>query len=150
MATSSIPAAIDGLLSILGAASGLRGVMILDGEPTTNTAKDFVAVGFSGDDGGEAVGGQQAPATIGNLRRSETYDIHCLISAWNGGSSMKTVRDRAFTLFAAIEDAVRTGGTLGGAVIFADITQTSFSQYQTEQGAVADLAFDVSVKANRI
>lgn len=149
MATSSIPAAIDGLLGLLRASSALRNVEIIDGEPTTNTPKEFIAVAFA-EDGGEVVSGQQAPATLGNLRRSESFDIACFVSAWNGGTVMKTVRDRAFALYAAVEDAVRTGGTLGGSVIFADISQESFAQYQTEQGAVADISFTVAVKINRI
>lgn len=149
MATSSIPAAIDGLLALLRASSELRGVEIVDGEPTTNTPKDFIAVGYA-EDGGEVVSGQQAAATIGHLRRSETFDITCFVSAWNGSTSMKSVRDRAFALYAGVENAVRTGGTLGGSVIFADIAQESFAQYQSDQGAIADITFTVSVKINRI
>ena len=149
MATSSIPAAIDGLLGLLRASAGLRGVEIIDGEPTTNTPKEFIAVAFT-EDGGEVVSGQQASVTMGNLRRSETFDISCFVSTWTGSTSAKTVRDRAFDLYAAVENAVRTGGTLGGSVIFADIAQESFSQYQTDQGAVADISFTVAVKINRI
>ena len=149
MATSSIPAAIDGLLGLLRASADLRGVEIIDGEPTTNTPKEFIAVAFA-EDGGEVVSGMQVVATIGNLRRSETFDISCFVSAWTGSTATKVVRDRAFDLYAAVENAVRAGGTLGGSVIFADISQESFAQYQTDQGAVADIAFTVAVKINRI
>lgn len=148
MATSSISNALAGLITILKASSGLRGVDIIDGQPTTNTPKDYVAVGYA--ESGAAISGGQEPATLGNLRRSETYDIACQVSAWNGNTDMATVRDRAFTLFGSVETAVRNDATLDGAVIFADIGTIDVSQYQTEQGAVVDIDFTVAVKIVRI
>lgn len=148
MATSTIPAAIDGLITVLSASTALTGVLILDGPPGPNTPKDYVAVGYA-EDGG-SVQGQQAPAGLGNLRRSETYDISCQLSSWKGGKDLPSVRARAFELLAAVEDAIRAGATLNGAVIFADITTIAFDQYQTEQGPVATIDFAVTVQAARI
>lgn len=148
MATSTIPAAIDGLIAVLAASPDLKSVKIIDGQPTTETPKDFVAVAYAED--GDAVSGMQEPASLGNLRRSETYEITCMVSAWNGGTVMKSVRDRAFEIFGAVETAVRAGGTLDGSVTFADISRIGLSQYQTEQGAVADIMFSVAVKITRI
>lgn len=148
MATSTISNALAGLIAILRASSGLRGIEIIDGQPTTNTPKDFVAVGYS--ENGAAISGGQEPATLGNLRRSETYDIACQVSAWTGSTDIVAVRERAFTLFAAVETAVRNDATLNGAVIFSDIGSIDVSQYQTEQGAVVDIDFTVAVKIVRI
>lgn len=148
MATSTIPAAIDGLIAVLSASSSLSGIKIFDGQPTIDTPKDFVAVAFT--DEGQAVSGRQEPAGLGNLRRSETYEITCMVSAWNGSTVTKKVRDRAFALFAAVETAIRAGGTLNGSVTFADIAQIGVAQYQTEQGAVVDITFTVAVKITRI
>lgn len=142
MSTSVIPAAIDGLLSILASATGLSGVQVVDGQPTTNTAKDVVCVGYT--DEGQAVSFEQAPKALGNLRRDESFEITCMVSAWNGNTIAKTVRDRAFDLFAACETAIRDGATLNGSVIFAEVRSGSVSQYQTDQGAVCDVQFTVA------
>lgn len=148
MATSSIPAAIDGIITLLKAAPGLRGVEVMDGAPTVNTPNDFVAVAFS-EDGGDVVSGYQGILAMGNLLRDESYDISCRVSSWIGGTEMKKVRDRAFDLFAAIETTLQGAMTLDGAVTFAQIAPVSFAQYQTDQGATADLDFAVSVRAAR-
>lgn len=148
MASSSIPYAIDGIIATLKAASGLRGVEILDGEPTTNTPKDFVAVGFA-EDGGDVVSGYQQILAMGNVLRDEQYDVNCRVSAWIGGTDMKKVRDRAFELFAAVESALKSAKTLGDVVTFAQINPVSFAQYQSDQGAIADIDFAVSVRAAR-
>ena len=148
MATSTIPAAIDGIVALLKATNALRGIDILDGAPTTNTPKDFISIGYS-QDGGDVVTGYQQILAMGNLLRDETYEINCLVSAWNGGSDLKVVRDRAFSLFAAIEQTLGGAMTLDGAVTFAQIAPVSFAQYQSDQGAIADLTFAVSARAAR-
>lgn len=148
MSTSSIPEAIDGIIATLKASQGLRGVDIIDGAPTTNTPKDFIAVAYA-EDGGEVVSGVQTILAMGNLLRDESFDVVCRVSAWNGGTDMKKVRDRAFELFAAVETALNSATTLGGAVTFAQIAPVGFAQYQTDQGAVADIDFTVSVRTAR-
>ena len=146
MSTSTIPAAIDGILATLKAATSLRGVDILDGEPTTNTSKDFIAIGYA-EDGGEVVAGDQSLPAMGQLLLDESYEISCKVSAWTGSTTMKIVRDRAFTLFAAVDVALRAAPTLAGAVTFQSISRDSYSQYQTDQGAIADIDFSISVRA---
>ena len=146
MATTTIPAAIDAIIALLRASSDLRGIEIIDGQPTTNTAKDFIAVAFV-EDGGQVVSGYQQMVTMGNMLQDETFDVVCRVSAWNGGTDMKKVRDRAFTLFAGVEKAIRASNTLSSNVLFAYIQPVNYSQYQTEQGAVADLDFSITVRA---
>ena len=145
MSTSTVPDAVDGLLALLTASTALRGVQIIDGQPTQTPTKDVVAVGYAED--GAAITTSQTPRGLGNQRRAETFDIACTISAWTGAMVAKTVRDRAFAIFDACETAIVAGATLGGAVIYAGVTQTSVSQYQTDQGAVCDLVFTVSCES---
>ena len=109
-----------------------------------------VAVGacdMGGEDGGQVVSGYQQMVTMGNMLQDETFDVVCRVSAWNGGTDMKKVRDRAFTLFASVEKAIRASNTLSSNVLFAYIQPVNYSQYQTEQGAVADLDFSITVRA---
>lgn len=149
MATSTIPAAIDGLIDIIAAESSLAGIAIIDGQPTTELPPDYIAIGFA-DEAGEAIVGRQDPATLGNLRRSEVYTIACEISAWTGSTVMKTVRDRAFYILAGVENAVRADGTLHGSVIFGDFGEIQVAQVQTAQGAVVVIRFTIAVKITRI
>lgn len=145
MSTSTIPDAIDGLVALLGASTSLRGVKVFDGQPVTDTPKDFIAVGYAEE--GQAVSFRQEPRGLGNQRRGETFDIACVVSAWNGSTNPKTVRDRAFALYGACETAIRNGATLGASVIFSQIVSGGVSQFQTEQGAVCDIEFTVSAES---
>lgn len=152
MTTSTIPAAIDGLLALCAAEATLAGVLIHDGTPMSDEDAEYVAIGYSdvGDGNVESVSARQEPATLGNLRRSETADINCQVCAWSGDTDMKAVRDRAFELFGGVETAVRSDGTLGGAVIFADIGSYSIRQLQTTTGALVLINFTVVIKITRI
>ena len=149
MATSTIPAAIDGLIDRIAAESSLSGITIIDGQPTTELPPDYIAIGFA-DEAGEAIVGRQDPASLGHLRRSEVYTIACEISAWTGSTVMKTVRDRAFYILAGVENAVRADGTLHGSVIFGDFGEIQVAQVQTAQGAVVVIRFTIAVKITRI
>lgn len=150
MATSTIPAALDNLIAALKSDTFLNSVQIIDGQPTTDLPGDYILVGF-GDDMGSSVSGSQVPASLGNLRRQETFQINCEVSAWQGSTVMKTARDRAFSILARVEDVVRSDATLGGSVSFADFGQMmDVTQIQTQQGAVVTINFNISVKISRI
>jgi hypothetical protein len=150
MSASTIPAAIDGLIAALKTNTQLSSVQVIDGQPTTDLPGDYVLIGF-GDDSGASVSGTQTPASLGNLRRSEQYTINCEVSAWQGSTNMKIVRDRAFQILASVEDVVRSNATFGGAVMFADFGQNiDLNQIQTAQGAVAVIKFTISIKITRI
>ena len=111
---------------------------------------DFIAIGYT-DSGAACVSGAQHAVSLGNLRRDEIYAVQCLISSWTGGISMKSVRDRAFTLMAGVEAAIRGDATLQAAVAVAQFGQTiDYDQTQTDQGAVATIRFTIDVTFNRI
>lgn len=149
MATSTIPATLDSLIAALRARPGLANAVIHDGTPITDEGTDYIAIGWSDEDA-TSVSARQEPATLGNLRRSETYDINCQACAWNGSTDMKLARDTAFALFAEVEDALRTDGTIAGNVIFADIGAYTVRQVQTTGGALVTIDFAIAVKITRI
>lgn len=149
MATSTIPATIDGLVAALQARPDLAGAVVHDGMPMSDDGVDYIAVGWSDEDA-TAVDAQQEPATLGNLRRSETYNIKCQVCAWTGDTTMASARDAAFALFAVVEDTLRADGTIAGNVIFADIGSYSLRQIQSTSGAVVLLDFAVAIKITRI
>lgn len=149
MATSTIPATLDSLIAALRARPGLVNAVVHDGTPITDEGTDYIAIGWSDEDS-SSVTARQESATLGNLRRSETYDINCQACAWDGGTDMKVARDTAFALFAEVEDALRTDGTITGNVIFADIGSYTVRQVQTTGGALVAIDFSIAVKITRI
>lgn len=147
MATSTIPAAIGGLLATLRSAAGLSGVAVYDGPPMTADPADWVAVGYDPTDPLTSVDASQVPASLGNRAREESYEVVCSLASWSGDEDMAARRVRALDLFAAVEAAVRTDITLGGAVRTAQIASYSLTQEQTGQGASAGVRFRVGCSA---
>lgn len=153
MATSRVPAAVDALLAILRASSGLSGVTVVDGPPTTNLSDlDHVFVGYQpGAD--NAVGLAQSFNSAGARTRDEEFTIACYAESRAGGTDMQARRARCFALVAAAEEALRatdaapTAPTLSGAVLWAHVTAGSLVQAQTSDGAVAGVGFTVSCHA---
>jgi hypothetical protein len=149
VATSTIPATLDSLIAALRARPGLVNAVVHDGTPITDEGTDYVAIGWSDEDS-SSVTARQEPATLGNLRRSETYDINCQACAWDGSTDMAVARTTAFALFAEVEDALREDGTIAGNVIFADIGNYTVRQVQTTGGALVAIDFSIAVKITRI
>lgn len=147
MPTSTIPAAIAGLIATLKAAPGLAGVVVHDGPPTTAETPDWVAVGYDPTDPLTSVDASQVPASLGNRAREESYEIACSLAAWSGDEDMAARRVRALDLFAAVEAAVRTDITLGGAVRTAQVASYLLTQEQTQQGASAGVRFRIACSA---
>jgi hypothetical protein len=126
--TSSIPDALDNLITALQARAGLTGVQVREGWESSNLEPEAITIGGDTEDNDDAaVDGDQTPAQLGAQRREETFDIHCEIAVWSGdtdAASMKTVRRRAFTLLGEIEQQLRGpvgDPTLGGAVRYAQL-----------------------------
>lgn len=150
MADSTIPYAIDGLLTLFKTKNGMAKLQIIDGQPTVDLESDYLAIGYSSSLGIPAVSGSQAPYAIGNLRRIETYDIACEASSFNGSFVMKKARDRAFQIFGYVEEVVRADGTLNASIMFGDIGNIQVEQTQTSKGAVCNVNFTISVKITRL
>jgi hypothetical protein len=153
MATSAIPAAIDALLEIVGAAPDLAGVQVIDGPPVGDMSEqDYLSIGWQ-PDSEEAVQMVQDFNAAGARTRDEDFTILCWLDTWTGDSDVKARRDRAFALLAVIEDAIRASGasptapTLNGTVLWAHLTGALLKQANTDQGTRAGIAFTVTCRA---
>ena len=153
MATSRIPAAITALVALWQAAPGLAGVTVVDGPPTSDQSDpDYVYVGWqTGEDAAAEMA--QNFANAGARSRDETFDILCQTDSFTGDADVAARRTRAFQLLAAIEDSLRATGaapsapTLGGAVLWAHLTQARLIQRNTDQGVQVGIAFRISCHA---
>ncbi|MGW7085017.1 hypothetical protein ACWGH2_16215 [Streptomyces sp. NPDC054871] len=153
MATSSVPGAIDALLAILRAVPALAEVEVIDGPPVGDMAdQDLIAIGWS-PEGDQAVVLAQEFNAVGARTRDEDFTISGWIDSWSGDADVAARRARVFELFGVIEMAVRASGpnptapTLGGAVMWAHLTQGVLQQSNTDQGVRAGLTFTVTCHA---
>lgn len=153
MATSRVPAAVDALLAILGAAPGLDGVLVLDGPPWQNfTGQERIYVGWQPSEAPAVTLAQDFNAA-GARTRDEEFTINCYAEAWSGGTDMQPQRARVFELVAVVEAALRAtdaapeAPTLSGTVLWAHVTSGDLAQDQTTDGARASIPFAVSCRA---
>lgn len=153
MATSAAPAAIDALLTILGAAPGLAEARVIDGPPGVNfTERLRIYVGYS-PSSDQAAEIQQSFASAGARRRDEDGLIPCYAEARGGDKDMRLRRNQVYDLLATVENALRgtdaapEAPTLNGAVLWSEVTTGSLVQAQTENGAYAGLGFTVAYRA---
>lgn len=159
VATSTIPAAIDYLVS--AATAAFPKVLVLDGGPRSTdqqSYQDIVAIGWDGDPemATAAADGDQDFATIARaLTRDEDYRIICSILHWDGGESYKAARDGAFAMLAVFEKLLRgyppngTGDTsLGGAVLWSQVSGGNSLNYTSgPNGVGAYVIFHVTCRA---
>jgi len=139
---TAFPAAVDGLLALLRSSADLTGVRIDDGPWLARPAEpDVIAIGWLPTEG-PTVSWVAEPADFNNDR--QVFEVEGLASAWDGGTVMKTVRDRADALLEGIRNALRTDPTLGGAVSRARLNTVSAAQYQTEDGCECAVNFTIN------
>lgn len=162
MATSAIPDALDGLVALCTAATGtgqpLDGVTVYDGPPLESPSEELSLYIGHDEERGRAAGdiygaeGTQEFMAMGGDRK-ETFAIRCAASARSGDTVIKTERDRAFGVMAAVENLIRlhvTGSdiTLGGSVLVSSIGgDIKLMQLQTANGAFAKVTFFVQCLA---
>ncbi|MEV3946976.1 hypothetical protein AB0K57_04840 [Streptomyces halstedii] len=154
MATSAAPAAINGLLTVLTAAPALTDVRVIDGPPPSSTFSepDRLYIGWA--PGAEqAAEISQAFASAGARLRDEDGTISCYLETRAGDEDMALCRARVFELLAGVEAALRatdgapTAPTLGGAVLWSELTTGSLIQENGPDGALAGLVFTVAYRA---
>lgn len=154
--TSRIPAAIDALVSLLTAAIGTT-TNVVDGPPLAwdaissaafAVAEDrwlFIGATPDGDDGAE---GAQDFNAAGAVSRDETFLIHCTAYVFGGDQVVKTRRDDAFGIVAAVEQAIRVDPSLGQTVLYSRVAAvTNYRPAQTEDGSDATVIFAVACRA---
>lgn len=155
MTGSVVPVAIDALVAILSGGS----FTVIDGPGASDENYDSVLfIGVNSSDPTdfiEAAAIDQSWPWLGHQMRDEVSDIHCLASAWTGGTVMKTVRDLVFATFTAVGAAIQTDpslGTVATPITGVNLLQVTglkagnFKETQDQNGALAELSFDIAVK----
>lgn len=160
VATSSIPAAIDYLVS--AATAAFPDVLVLDGGPRSTdqqSFQDIVSIGWDGDEqmATPAAEGDQDFAGLNRaLTRNEDYRLTCSILHWDGTENYKGARDGAFGMLATFEKLLRgyppngTGDTsLGGAVLWSHVAGGVALNYTpaSANGVAAYITFHVTCRA---
>lgn len=153
MAISSIPAAIDYLIATVRLLPECAPpVTVHDGFPA-GTGNPAVAIGVVPNEDG-VTASEAVHAQLGAQAEYETFNIPVVISSWVGGGeeAMKPARDAAFTIFNAINTAVRADRTLsgvlhGGAALLTSVRvdQTTTAE-QGGEGRSCAIAFLVQCK----
>jgi hypothetical protein len=135
MATSTIPAFLNGLYDRLSADATVGAVQVCDGLPWPKALEReavLIVAARPGDPTGGGSGGQRS-AAIGRLSREERYIVDVVVTVLKPiRETQKATRDRAFELAAAIENSIRTWATeatpFGGLVRLAQVTGTTLEQ----------------------
>jgi hypothetical protein len=156
--TSRLPALLSYLVTLFGG-SALLGqatppVTVYDGPATTGLdapLKLFVGLADPDNAAAEAAAeSRQDWAALGRLGRDEEITIHCCAEAWAGTDDMATVRTSATGIVAAVEQVMQADTSqFGGNVLYPapGITSLALLQNNTQQGAVARVAFDLVFRA---
>lgn len=142
--STAIDEAIAGVKALFAAAN--PGVQVVDG-PARSDAEledETFVVGY----GQPAYMLNRSAPDYGG-RVTETGDVVCAISVYSGSSDMTIVRARAVELLASFEAVLREDPTMTGRVDDSMLGDTmEGTQEQTEDGAVAALAFTVRYEAH--
>src|SRR5690554_2284941 len=111
---SSLPAAIDYLVSAI---RGLEvvgpHVVVSDGWPSAR-GDDMIVIGVTPDEGDSTVSG--AYSGLSNGGEEETVELTGIIVVHRGGASAKRPRDAAFAIFDGIREMLQADRRLGGSV----------------------------------
>ncbi|MEU1122131.1 hypothetical protein ABZ371_00725 [Streptomyces sp. NPDC005899] len=154
MATSAAHAAINALVVRFETANDLTEVRVIDGPPpaTNFSEPDRLYVGWA--PGAEqAAEIQQRFAGAGARQRDEDATISCYLETRAGDEDMALCRARVFELLAVVEFELRatTGRpeapTLGGVVLWSELTAGALIQDNGPDGALAGLVFTVAYRA---
>lgn len=146
---SSVPGALDALVTALRAAPGLADVTVFDGPVVTASGQqEAVTVGDIGDpEDPTAVEGQNAREGLAPAPDREQYTIRCAVIVRVGGGDASAARHRAYQLLGEIGGVLAGDQRLGGAVMIAQLGSWSLAQGQDGKGALVTLAFNVDVDA---
>lgn len=142
---STVPDVLDALVRIFSLA--LPDAQVSDGQPL-DIAGDVICVGFNGTPGAVAVTSTRTREQLSADPDREQYEISCMVSSYRGAQrNAKLVRDSVYALVDAMAAELARDQTLGGLVMRAMITTDALSQYQTTDGATADIEVTVHCDA---
>lgn len=142
---SAVPAALAALVATFTASKPAALQQVIDGPPY-DPPNTFLAVGWDRSDQ-PAVSVQRDSGSAGYSER-ETFEVSCLLSFGYDDPEVTTVRQTAFTVFEALCATLAADRTLGDVVMTSAVTAYEFTQTLTEAGAIADLRFTVTVRAD--
>lgn len=144
--TSTVPAAIDGLVAAFGTIP-LTGGAVVDGPRVGGaTLQEVLIVGWT-EDSAESAAGTTALASYSLEQQRETYTVPCAVSVLRGSGQISVARGRAFEVYSAAAAILADDKTVGGVVMSARPGAVSLMQTQDSRGAVATVAFTVAVDA---
>jgi hypothetical protein len=152
---SKIPQVTDYLVALAAGltATTLAGVHVQDGPPTAQLLglRKVLVVGGEwqpSDIARPGATGTQEPS-MGNASRNESILVACSAFSQSGDTGMKILRDEAFAVEAAFENAVIIDRTLGG-LCYGDARVAAVDNYrpiQNERGAAAIVDFTITATA---
>ena len=152
--TSQVPTLLTAVFNAAFAA--LSSVTVIDGPPLSWDPLvvpgggvgdvQWLFIGARPEDDNAVHSAQQTRNTLGPSR---TEDIVAAATAIAKGdeTQMALARSQAFTIVAALEQALRTDETLGGAVSTATVSVDKYEQAQQEDGAYAVVTLSVAARA---
>ena len=150
MATTALPQVINGILTAFNASADLSGVRIFDGpEIDSSYPGDFIAVGHDGSEDGEVSVSivTQIFEQLGNLKQFEDGSVDCWLATWDGGSSLSDRRARVATLLSAVDSAIRSDVSLGGACIYSSLSNHQMTYIQANNGVAISVTFTIEYRA---
>jgi hypothetical protein len=146
----TIGGAADALMSIFAdvaskfpATADYAGVEVIDGEPTNTVETDYIQ--FTGFDY------SSSPASLGNLRRDEDYDLLCMIRCWTGdidtGATNGQTRHRAFNILAQVQLEITANPNVNYLIRFWQMSKIVGTQGDQDIGWAVDLNFSIHCEA---
>ncbi len=147
---SRLPAVIDGLLELLGAAEDLEGVQVLDGPPLRmgDLENDTIAVapGFEFQPG--AVSTFESQNALGRVSYVERIEVGMTIASFSGEVDLKARRDRVAALLAAVKAVIDDNQLREDCWDAAELgTTIEWYPKQEESGTTVEVGFTLLFKA---
>jgi len=129
--TSTLANAESGLYDVIRAEPALAGVPVSLGDPGSGVRPEHVWIAE------EATAEQVSDLSSQDFPvggREETFELSVRVLATRSGDDYRALRDRAATLAAGVETAVREHRTLGGAVEDSEVVRLERETGATEAG----------------
>jgi hypothetical protein len=140
--TSTVPSVKTALVTLIG--SALSGIQVTYGRPADDKLnRECVYVA-------EAIGTHRVPVfKAGRKPREERYSVEVVVAVIKGRGDVTDSESRAFTLLAAVEDAVANDPTLGAVdgLVHATAGSWETAAEQTAEGPAAVIRFNVDCLA---
>lgn len=146
---STLPAAMDGLVTALGAAPALADVTVQDGPIVTDNSKmEVIIIGFQSEENPVIAEANYAVEGMVVDPNREQYTLHCKLRVLKGNAKLvREARVRAFELLGAIVAVLAADKTLGGAVMMAVADALNLSESQGQRGLLAEIEFNIGIDA---